>query len=130
MEIKLGRTQYQITSISMESALLKIILTCQNTQEIASTVVDLPESFELKSAYPNPFNPITTLELAIPETGYISVKVYNLVGQEIATLVNSVVNATDSYTFQWNANNVSSGIYLVTAEGFGSIQTQKLMLLK
>ena len=120
------------TTVGDYSILSAVVVTGkgQNTQEIASTVVDLPESFELKSAYPNPFNPITTLELAIPETGYISVKVYNLVGQEIATLVNSVVNATDSYTFQWNANNVSSGIYLVRAEGFGSIQTQKLMLLK
>ena len=120
------------TTVGEYSILSAIVVTGkgQSTQEIASTVIDLPESFELKSAYPNPFNPITTLELAIPETGYISVKVYNLVGQEVATLVNGVVNATDSYTFQWNANNVSSGIYLVRAEGFGSIQTQKLMLLK
>ena len=120
------------TTMGDYSILSAIVVTGkgQGAQEIASTVVDLPESFELKSAYPNPFNPITTLELAVPETGYISVKVYNLVGQEVVTLVNGVVNATDAYTFQWNASNVSSGIYLVRAEGFGSIQTQKLMLLK
>ena len=93
-------------------------------------MIELPENFTLKPAYPNPFNPTTTLELAIPEAGYVSVKVYNLVGQEVATLVDGVMDATPSYTFQWNAGSLSSGIYLVRAEGAGQVTTQKLMLLK
>ena len=102
----------------------------QNAQEIASSIIELPEGFELRAAYPNPFNPTTTLEMAVPKTGYVSVKIYNLVGQEIATLVNGVIEATNSYKVQWNAASVASGVYLVRAESLGSVQTQKLMLLK
>ena len=94
-----------------------------------STVVEIAE-FKLGKAYPNPFNPTTNLELAIPEAGYVSVKVYNLVGQEVATLVDGMMDANPSYTFQWNAGSLASGVYLVRAEGAGQISTQKLMLLK
>ena len=94
-----------------------------------STVVEIAE-FKLGKAYPNPFNPTTNLELAIPEAGYVSVKVYNLVGQEVATLVDGMMDANPNYTFQWNAGSLASGVYLVRAEGAGQIATQKLMLLK
>ena len=96
----------------------------------SSTSITEVVDFRLKPAYPNPFNPTTTLELAIPEAGYVSVKVFNLVGQEVATLVDGVMNANPSYTFQWNAGSLSSGVYLVRAEGAGQVTTQKLMLLK
>jgi hypothetical protein len=96
----------------------------------SSTSIIEVVDFKLAAAYPNPFNPTTTLELAIPERGYVSVKVYNLVGQEVATLVDGVMDANPSYTFQWNAGSLSSGVYLVRAEGAGQVTTQKLMLLK
>ena len=96
----------------------------------SSTSITEVVDFKLSPAYPNPFNPTTTLELAIPEAGYVSVKVYNLVGQEVATLVDGVMDATPSHTFQWNAGSLSSGVYLVRAEGAGQVTTQKLTLLK
>ena len=86
-------------------------------------------SFELSAAYPNPFNPITNLELALPEAGYVSVKIYNLVGQEVATLAEGMMEA-NTYSFTWDANSMSSGVYIVRAEGAGQVSTQKLMLLK
>ena len=95
----------------------------------ASVAIEIVD-FKLSPAYPNPFNPTTNLELAIPEAGYVSVKVYNLVGQEVATLVDGMMDANPSYTFQWNAGSLSSGVYLVRAEGAGQMATQKLMLLK
>ena len=88
------------------------------------------EGIELTAAYPNPFNPSTSLDLVIPEAGFVSVKVYNLVGQEVATLAEGMMQATSGYTLTWNANNMPSGVYLVRAEGAGSVATQKLMLLK
>ena len=94
-----------------------------------STVAEIVD-FKLSPAYPNPFNPTTNLELAIPEAGYVSVKVYNLVGQEVATLVDGMMDANPSYTFQWNAGSLSSGVYLVRAEGAGQMATQKLTLVK
>ena len=87
--------------------------------------------FSLKAAYPNPFNPSTSLELVLPEAGYVSVKVYNLAGQEVATLAEGMMDAnTSGHVFQWNATGMSSGVYLVRAEGAGQITTQKLMLIK
>ena len=101
-----------------------------NAKEIHSNTMYVPTEFKLKSAYPNPFNPITTLEMEIPQTGFVSVKVFNLVGQEVASLVNTVVDATSSFQLQFDAANLASGIYIVRAEALGSVQTQKLMLLK
>ena len=101
-----------------------------NAKEIHSNTMYIPTEFKLKSAYPNPFNPITTLEMEIPQTGFVSVKVFNLVGQEVASLVNTVVEATSSFQLQFDAANLASGIYIVRAEALGSVQTQKLMLLK
>ena len=86
--------------------------------------------FELKAAYPNPFNPVTSLDLVVPEAGFVSVKVYNVMGQEVATLTEGMMQATSGYTLTWDASNMSSGVYLVRAEGVGSVATQKLMLLK
>ena len=101
-----------------------------NAKEIHSKTIYIPTEFKLKPAYPNPFNPITTLEMEIPQTGFVSVKIFNLVGQEVASLVNNIVEATSSFELQFDATNLASGIYIVRAEALGSVQTQKLMLLK
>ena len=61
--------------------------------EVSTTTATEIVDFKLGKAYPNPFNPTTNLELAIPEAGYVSVKVYNLVGQEVATLVDGMMDA-------------------------------------
>ena len=68
--------------------------------------------------------------MVVPEAGFVSVKVYNLMGQEIATLTEGMMQATSGYTVTWDASNMASGVYLVRAEGVGSVATQKLMLLK
>jgi hypothetical protein len=85
--------------------------------------------FSLMAAYPNPFNPSTTLSLNVPADGFVSVKVFNIMGQSVATLVEShLVEGKHSYT--WNASDVVSGVYMVRAEYMGEVSTQKLMLLK
>ena len=68
--------------------------------------------------------------MVVPEAGYVSVKVYNLMGQEVATLVEGMMQQTSGYTMTWNASNMASGVYIVRAEGAGSVATQKLMLIK
>ena len=100
-------------------------------EELSTSSITEIVDFKLSPAYPNPFNPTTTLELAIPEAGYVSVKVYNLVGQEVATLANGFMPANQTgHQFVWNATNMSSGVYLAKVEGLGQVHTQKLMLLK
>jgi hypothetical protein len=93
--------------------------------------VDLvtPVNFSLSAAYPNPFNPSTTVTLTLPEAGNVTVQVYNLMGQSVATLANGYMDAR-TYTLTWNGSNVASGMYIVKAETAGMVSTQKLMLLK
>ena len=98
-----------------------------NSQDEVPT--SLPTTYELSVAYPNPFNPVTTMNLTIPESGNVSVQVYNLTGQVVATLASGYMDA-DKYTLTWDASEVSSGIYFVQAQADGFTTTQKLMLVK
>ncbi|MDP6586568.1 MAG: T9SS type A sorting domain-containing protein, partial [Anaerolineales bacterium] len=91
--------------------------------------VGTPAEFSLSSAYPNPFNPTTSMTLAVPQAGNVSVQVYNIMGQVVATLASGHMDAK-TYTLTWDASNVSSGMYFVKAEAAGSVMTQKLVLMK
>lgn len=89
----------------------------------------LPQQFLLSQNYPNPFNPTTTIEFSIPKQSFVSLKVYDLLGREVATLVNEELHG-GSYKTQFNAPNLSSGVYLYRLNAGGFIQTKKLMLMK
>mgnify|MGYP003682893835 FL=1 len=89
----------------------------------------VPEEFALSAAYPNPFNPSTNLNLDLNQDGFVSVKVYNVVGQVVAELASGQMEA-GYHTFTWNAGSIASGMYLVRVEAGAHIATQKLMLLK
>ena len=91
--------------------------------------VSNPTAFSLSEAYPNPFNPTTSMNLSVPASGQVSVQVYNLMGQVVATLASGYMEAS-TYTLTWDASNVSSGVYFVQAETAGSVTTQKIMLMK
>jgi hypothetical protein len=91
--------------------------------------VGAPTAFSLRAAYPNPFNPTTTMILDVAEAGNVSVQVYNIMGQVVATLA-SGHRVADSYTLTWDASSISSGMYFVKAESAGNVSTQKLILMK
>ena len=88
-----------------------------------------PSDFELSAAYPNPFNPSTSLDLSLNESGHVNIYVYNVLGQIVSTLADSYMDA-GYHTFTWNADNVPSGMYLVRVEAGSNVETQKIMLLK
>ena len=91
----------------------------------------LAASFILSDAYPNPFNPTTTMELFMPVAGDMKVEVYNLLGQSVATLASGYMEASSKpYKLTWDASDVSSGMYFVKAQADGFTQIQKLMLIK
>jgi len=100
-----------------------------NSQEFIDVVKELPVSFTLSNAYPNPFNPTTTLTMDIADHSEVSVKVFNLRGEVVGVLMNGMVDA-GSYTMTWDASNLSSGVYMVRAEAGNQIATQKVMLVK
>ena len=89
----------------------------------------LPETFSLETAYPNPFNPVTTLDFSLPIESKVSLIIYNLQGRVVSTLLES--NMEPGYhTVQWNADNHSSGIYFVKMHAGSYVSTQKLILVK
>jgi len=90
-----------------------------------------PKDFLLKQNYPNPFNPSTSIQYAISSTQFVTLKVYDLLGREVATLVNEEKPA-GSYNAQFTINNVqlSSGIYFYKLQAGSFVETKKMILLK
>lgn len=88
-----------------------------------------PESFHLYHSYPNPFNPSTIIAFAIPKSGLVTLRVYDLLGREIDTILNQRMEA-GHHKVQWSASNVPSGIYLVRLRAGDFSQTRKAMVLR
>ncbi len=88
-----------------------------------------PEIFILRQNYPNPFNPATNISYDLPKTSFVSLKIFNMVGQEVATLVTGVQDAgLKSVTF--DASALASGVYLYRIVAGGFVQTKKMILIK
>ena len=88
-----------------------------------------PDNYMLSQNYPNPFNPVTKINFAIPKSGLVTIKIYDLLGKEVQTLVNEVKNA-GSYSVDFNGSELSSGIYFykINVNGFSDIK--KMTLIK
>ncbi len=89
----------------------------------------LPISYSLSQNYPNPFNPTTTINFALPKSGNVSLVVYDILGREVAHLVNGEMQA-GYHSVEFNANNLASGIYFYRLKAGNFVNVKKLMLLK
>jgi mannose/cellobiose epimerase-like protein (N-acyl-D-glucosamine 2-epimerase family) len=89
----------------------------------------VPVQFKLNQNYPNPFNPTTTISYSIAKSGKVSLKVYDLLGREVTTLINEDQAAGD-YRVTFNAGNLSSGVYFYTMQAGNFSESRKLILLK
>lgn len=88
-----------------------------------------PTEYKLNQNYPNPFNPSTTISFSIPKTEFVTLKIYDSVGKEITTLVNENLPA-GTYNKQFNATNLSSGVYFYRLQAGSYYQTNKMILVK
>jgi len=86
-------------------------------------------TYELSQNYPNPFNPSTKIQFKIPEDGFVSLKIYNTIGEEIASLVNGFIT-TGKYSVEFNAGNLPSGLYIyrMVSQNFSS--SKKMLLVR
>ena len=87
------------------------------------------ENFVLEQNYPNPFNPATTIKYKIPKTGLVQIKIYDVIGRELAVLVNEEQTAGE-HTATLNAKNLPSGVYFYQLNVGGNVTTKKMILIK
>jgi hypothetical protein len=99
-----------------------------NTTGIQNNPV-IPATMELYQNYPNPFNPATTIQFRLPHSSYITLKIYNFLGREIETLASGTYNE-GNYLINWNAKNISSGVYFYVLNYNGVGYTKKMLLIK
>ncbi|MBL8007573.1 MAG: T9SS type A sorting domain-containing protein [Ignavibacteria bacterium] len=95
---------------------------------------DLIKNFSIEQNYPNPFNPVTNVEFGISKSGFVTLKVYDILGKEVATLVNENLSP-GKYTVKFNGSNLSSGVYFCRMEFSGNkkeknFQIKKMILIK
>jgi hypothetical protein len=88
-----------------------------------------PITFELEQNYPNPFNPSTTVQYSLPKLSKVKIILFNLLGQEVATLVNEE-KSSGNYKVNFDASNLPSGVYFYQLKAGNFIQTKKMILLK
>ena len=93
------------------------------------TATNIPQKFQLQQNYPNPFNPTTVINFTIPKAGYVSLKVYNILGQEVATLVEGY-KAAQTYNVTFDASSLSSGVYFYSVKFDNQILSKKMILMK
>lgn len=96
---------------------------------VENLVETIPREFTLAQNYPNPFNPITQIKFDLPEDGVVSLKVYNPLGQEVATLINQSRTA-GSYTETFDASQFASGVYIYKLAAGNFRASKKLLLMK
>ncbi|MHC1738253.1 MAG: N-acetylmuramoyl-L-alanine amidase [Ignavibacteriaceae bacterium] len=102
-----------------------------SVSEIKEITEIIPKEYSLEQNYPNPFNPVTTIRYQIPQDGFVSIKIYDILGNEVASLMNEEMKA-GYYSTEFNSNSskLSSGVYFINLKVNGFSQTKKMMLVK
>ena len=96
---------------------------------ISNITHEIPKSHYLHQNYPNPFNPSTKIKFDIPKGSLVKLKVYDILGREVAELVNEKLNA-GVYEYEWNGVNLSSGVYFYRLETGEFVETKRMVLAK
>ena len=124
-----GSTGCTLTATSTASTRPNVCLVINTATGLSNTGSTVPQVYSLSQNYPNPFNPSTKINFAIPKQGLVTMKIYDVLGREVRTLVNEVKNA-GNYTVDFNASELSSGVYFYKLESQGFSDIKKMMLIK
>ncbi|GAB4298753.1 MAG: hypothetical protein Kow0098_24490 [Ignavibacteriaceae bacterium] len=116
-----GKYQYRLKQIDFDGT-----FEYSNTIEVEVTA---PTEFSLSQNYPNPFNPTTKIGFSLPVKSFVTIKIYDVLGNEISTLLNDVMDA-GRHTLEFNASNLSSGVYMYQLITNEFIQTKKMIISK
>ena len=106
---------------------LKLRYALSSAPQATSTAA--PQHMQLYQNYPNPFNPVTVIKFGIPSASQVTLKVFDILGREVATLVNEQKSA-GTFSVEWNAREVASGVYFYRLEIAGEIRVKRLVLLQ
>ena len=106
-----------------------IVVTTPTFTSVQKDIGEVPSSFELLQNYPNPFNPSTKIAFKLPERGQTTVKIFDELGREVKEMLNEKLDA-GSYEINWNASELSSGVYFYRVQSGNHVATKKAILLK
>ncbi len=122
-------TQYGVFWVGLDGTARKLYFDGLLPTNLKNTGTTVADKYSLSQNYPNPFNPTTKIDFAIPKQGFVSIKVYNMLGKEVAILVSKEMTP-GSYSFDYNASKLSSGVYFYKMEVNGFSEVKKMMLVK
>ena len=129
-EIPVGTNKVQFTAYSRFGNNLFIDdVTAGVGTSTGSQISLTPDKYELAQNYPNPFNPSTKISYSVPKSGMVTMKIFDLTGREIASLVNGIKTA-GVYTVDFNGANLASGVYFYRLEAVDFIDTKRMVLIK
>ncbi|MDW8438772.1 MAG: T9SS type A sorting domain-containing protein, partial [Chloroherpetonaceae bacterium] len=97
--------------------------------DIEQWKIQLPFDYALDQNYPNPFNPVTTIQFSLAKAGKVTLEIYNVLGQKVATLIDGELNA-GAHRYQWNAAGLASGVYFYRLQSRDFVATKKAILVK
>jgi hypothetical protein len=99
------------------------------TVSVGRTGIQIPSEFRLGQNFPNPFNPTTSIRFDLPASGQVNLRVFNLLGQQVAELANGAL-AAGSYAVTFDGKDLASGVYLFRLDAGGATATRKMVLLR
>jgi hypothetical protein len=120
-----GNVSRSLTIVGADASLIAK----RHTKKVGFNGIAAVTDYALSQNYPNPFNPVTTINYQIPKDGFVSLKVYDILGKEIATLVNSD-KAQGKYTVEFDGSRFASGMYIYKLQSGDFVETRKMMMLK
>jgi len=136
LDIDAGATEkigFAIVSGANLSELITNTVTAKNKYAATISVKQIseliPNKYELYQNYPNPFNPTTIIKFAVPKNDFVRLKVYDILGKEVAVLLNGELEA-GFYEFTFDASRLSSGMYFYKVETNNFVDTKKMLFIK